>query len=283
MTENKIWHERLQQSDEARKKRQKRKRIKSLIFKGLLIVLIFNFFYPAYLKRMIYPYLFGQRSDEQLIISAEDYFHDISAPEVTLNRKGKKFRLIPKTNYKVTARLGYIDHYDTLFNRFFRGQFQGDYINLVPRDLLLVIGDMAKPEIFDLFRFEHEERLGIVKCKGVIYRESFVSGIGISEKKWQKSEAANKTCSPHINTLLYNNYHPIPANERIDKALSMLLPGDIVQIEGTLVDVIMPDGGVLDTGTRKNQYHNMFTGGQKPGKCFIIYTTKITVNGFSYK
>lgn len=283
MTENKVWQERLQQSHAARTKRKKFKKYKNFAINALIVFLIFNFFYPEYLKRTVYPYLFGQKADTELQISSSDYFQDISAPEVTFERKGKKFRLIPKTNYSVTGRVGYIDHYDTFFNRIYRGQFQGDYIDLVPQDLLIVIGEMAKPDIFKMFKFEHEERLGIVKCKGVIYRESFATGVNISKKQWENSQKAAQECLPHIKTPLYNNYHPIPANERINKALSMLLPGDVIHLEGTLVNAILPDGGLLDTGTRKEQHHNMFTNGLKPGKCFILYTTQVTVNGYTYK
>lgn len=242
--------------------------------------LLFCFFFPAYWKRAVYPYLFGKKTNEVLQISSHDYFEDVNAPMFVFTRGKYSYYLVPKTRYAVTGRVGILDHYDTLWNRFFRGQFQGDYINLVPRDIFLVIGQMAQKDIFKKFKFDHEERLGRVLCKGVKYRTSFMSAYRNQEEA-EKSQANFKACHQYIKQEEQNNYHPIPATERINKALSMLLPGDVIYLEGVLVDVPQMR---LSTGTRKEQHHeNMITNGMKPGKCFILYTTKVIVNGRVYE
>ena len=161
----------------------------------------------------------------------------------------------------------------------YRGHSQNDYINLVPVDLLMVYGDMAKPEIYKLFEFEHEERTGFIKCKGVKYKESFFSFYA-SDSEREKSEKNYAHCETYMKNHQFNNYHPIPANENINKGLHTLIAGDVVHIEGYLVDV--PSMGML-TGTRTNQHHEYVMSGQNPGMCFILFTTKLIVNGYAYQ
>ena len=69
-------------------------------------------------------------------------------------------------------------------------------------------------------------------------------------------------------------------HENINKGLHTLIAGDVVHIEGYLVDV--PSMGML-TGTRTNQHHEYVMSGQNPGMCFILFTTKLTVNGYTYQ
>ena len=103
----------------------------------------------------------------------------------------------------------------------------------------------------------------------------------MSEKEAHENMEKLESCHPYIKQSEQNNYHPIPATKNVDKALSMLLPGDIVYIEGYLVDVPQMR---LKTGTRKDQYHeNMIVNGMAPGMCFILYTTKIVLNGWIYE
>ena len=244
------------------------------------ILIILQFMFPQYLKRVVYPYFLGKKAEELQVISQEDFFEDVGAIPFHYQRNGKDYILVPRAKYLVTGRVGIVDNYDGLWTKFYRGYVQGDYINLVPRDVVLVIGQMADPEVFNLFDFEHEERMGGAKCKGVKYRESFMSFYS-SRREMEESERNLAICEPYIKAKEYNNYHPIPANETINMAMSMLLYGDVVTLEGILVDV--PQMG-LDTGTRKEQVHEKFRiNGQKPGKCFVLYTTKVIINGFVYE
>ena len=279
---NKIWQTRLAQSEQRLKlKKQKRKKITNYLLCFLLVLSVLNFFYPQFFKRLIYPFLYGKQSAEKLEISAHDNFADfpLNTPAFIFERNNMKYKLFPKTKYSVTGKIGYIDYYDGWWNRFYRGFAQGDYINLVPLDIFMVIGNMAKPEIYDMFEFDHEERLGIVKCKGVKYKTSFFS-FYTSKDEAEKSRHNYAKCNKYINEEERNNYHPIPANEKINKALHLLKPGDIVHIEGILVDV--PAMGLV-TGTRKQQHHKYIMGGYNPGMCFILYTTKIIVNNYVYE
>ena len=277
---NKVWQQRLRESQQRIAQKRFGNQKLSYKFWSVVLLLLLWFLFPEYPKRLVYPSLFGKPYTEKLEISAHDFFEDVHMPTIEFSRHGRSYRLEPKTKYAVTAKVAFVDHYDTWFNQAFRGFDQADYIDLVPQDLLLLIGNMASPEVFKMFKFEHEERLGRVLCKGVKYRRSFAT-MFTSEAEAQKSIKNAAACSPFIKQEEYNNYHPIPANERINRALSMLVKGDIVHLEGYLVNV--PQMG-LNTGTRKQQSHqNMLVNGMKPGMCFILYTTKVIVNNHIYE
>ena len=277
---NELWQSILQQS-KIRAKQQKRKRkYKAILLKCLVVFLCLHLLFPQYGKRIFYPLLFGKKITENMQISKADSFEDVIMKPFLFRRKSREYVLQPRTKYAVTARVGIVDDYTTFFNFIFRGQFQGEYINLVPRDAVLVIGKMAEPSVFEKFKFVHEERSGGVRCKGVKYKTSFMSGF-MSAEKAEKNRRKYQQCNQYIKDKEYNNYHLIPANERINKALSMLLPNDVVHLEGLLTDV--PQMG-LRTGIRKEQTHrNMTVNGYAPGMCFILYTTKVILNNRTYE
>lgn len=246
----------------------------------LYLTVIFLFINPEYIKRIIYPPIYGTPIDIKLDTSSpETYIDTPEGKPFKIIRKNKTYTLIPKTKYSITGRIGYVDKYDTFFNRLYRGHSQEDYINIVPSDLFIVRGNLAKPEVYNLFYFTHEERSGSILCKGVKYKESFFSFFS-SKEEYLNSKKNYDICKKYENPEENNNYHPIPANSTIKKALSMLLPNDVVYLEGILVDV--RELG-LNTGTRKKQYHKYLTNGYNPGMCFILYTTKIIFNNTVYE
>ncbi|MCQ2966415.1 MAG: hypothetical protein MJ250_06750 [Alphaproteobacteria bacterium] len=245
----------------------------------MFLFVLFNFMQPIFFKRLIFPRIYGTDYLYQ-DISEKEYFEDVNSGGFILERNGKKYQLVPKVKYSVTGRVGIMEHYDTWFGKFFRGYFQGDYINLAPRDALIVTGNMAKNDVFKNFNFKHEERGGYVLCKGVKYRTHFYSAYK-NEEEALKSEENYKKCQPFLKIDEYNNYHLIPVNDVINKALSMLRHGDVVSLYGFLVDV--PEMN-LSTGTRKGQKHNnLITNGMNPGKCFILYTDKVVINNIVYE
>ncbi|MBR1825651.1 MAG: hypothetical protein IJ770_03595 [Alphaproteobacteria bacterium] len=277
---NEIWRNILRQSKIKAEYRKRHHKYKIILLKGTVILMCLHLLFPQYGRRILYSFLLGKPTAEIMRISKADTFEDITAAPFRFQRGKYTYTLVPHTKYSVTGRVGIVDDYTTLFNQIFRGQFQGEYINLVPRDVVLVIGKMAEPTVFAMFEFIHEERMGGPICKGVKYRTSFLPSF-MSAKKAEKNWQKYRQCNQYIKAEEYNNYHPIPANERINKALSMLLPNDVVHLEGILVDV--PQMG-LSTGTRKEQtHHNMTVNGYTPGKCFILYTTKVILNNCVYE
>lgn len=279
---NFIWQQRLAQSrDRIIERNKKREIIKWRIIKCVCAILILCQFYPQYWKRVVYPYIYGTPANKTLTISATSFFEDVppNTPPFVFQKNNTKYSLHPRTKYSVTGKIGYVDTYDGWWNRFYRGQFQQKYINLVPLDLFIVIGNMAQPEIYKMFRFTHEERMGSILCKGVKYKTSFFN-FWLSEEEAKESDANFQKCDKYMRSEEFNNYHPIPANENINKALHMLLPDDVIYIEGYLVDV--PSLG-LTTGTRHQQQHDYLVSGYNPGMCFILYTTKIVFHNRVYQ
>ena len=274
---HKLWRKRIKQNRLEDGKRQSRLKLLKIL---CAILIVWIFFYPQYWKRLVYPQVIGEKAQSNQKISTQDFFENVNVSDIEITRNGKRYRLEPKVAYKVTGRVGIVDNYDGLLNKIYRWQAQGNYINLVPRDIFIVIGKMAEPQVFEMFDFKHEERMGSVLCKGVKYKTSFMSFFQ-DEKDFQQSKENYEKCNPYIKDDELNNYHPIPATENINRALSMLVKGDVVSLEGLLVDV--PELG-LSTGTRKNQVHkDMIVNGDNPGKCFVLYTTKVTIDGFDYK
>ena len=276
---NKMWYEqRFDKND--------RKRFWKIV---VVVVLIVFFMFHQYWKALIYPFIYGTQHGIEQKISIEDYFEDVQQEPFYFERNGSAYYLTPKTKYRATGRVGITEHYDGWRNKFYRGYFknssQHSYIDLVPQDVFLVIGKMAEPEIFKMFNFVHEERNGGVKCKGVKYRtSSLFSQFGMSRKKWEKNQKKYEKCNPYIKKEESNNYHPIPANKNINAALSILKHGDVVSLEGFLVDVSIDGKKFLETATRHSQIHPWARiGGQVSGWCFVLYTTKIIVNGVLYE
>ena len=281
---NKIWQNRLAESQEIIKdKKKKKEKIKKYSFRFFLILFIFCFFWPQYWKRLVYPFIYGKYTNQELEISAQDSFEDLpdNTPPIYFKYDSYTYELTPKTKYSVTGKIAYVEPYDGIWNRFYRNHSQKHYINIVPIDFFIVIGNIAKPEIYKMFEFGHEERAGFIRCRGVKYKTSVFS-MFLSEKEYRKSAENEAKCAPFFKPEDYNNYHPIPANENIRKAFHMLLPKDVVYLEGILVDVNSM-GLDLVTGTRKLQHHKYIIAGYNPGMCFVLYTTKIIFNNHVYE
>lgn len=261
------------------REKKKKNKFKANLKIFICLFILLNIIHPLYIKRFLYPRLYGVDYVQQEI-SQIDAYEDISSGGFVFERNGKKYTLLPKVKYSVTGKVGIVEHYDTWFGKIFRGYFQGDYINLAPRDVLIVMGNMAKDDVFKMFKFEHEERAGYVLCKGVKYKTSFATFFKDEKEAKQSIENLQK-CSPFQKEEEYNNYHLIPVNEKINKVLSTLIYGDTVSLEGYLVDI--PEMK-LTTGTRKGQKHkDMITNGMNPGKCFILYTNKVVINNIVYE
>lgn len=130
--------------------------------------------------------------------------------------------------------------------------------DLIPYDLLLTWGDMANEEIDSKLVWEQGDRKGQVS--GSL---GGASGVDIS--------------ADYVIRHVSNN-HLIPSNARIGKALTTIKAGDMVRVDGRLVDVRMSlnDGRVLTVNTSKTRTD------QGEGACEIIYVEHLRVNGQTY-
>ena len=229
------------------------KRILKWVIAGAFLFFFFN---PEYIKRPIYQRFFAKPYEKQLNVWEKDVFKDLGDEQrKPFSKEYNKINItfVPKKAYEVTARIGILERYDTLWERFAHGYDDNRkiYNSFSPIDLALVHGNSAYHEKFNSC-FKHEYRL-LWSC-------------------------------PEISQDYFNNYHIIPANDNLRKGLETLHNGDIVYVKGVLVNVKVPGWFEMKTGTSHNMTHkDQFAGGQYTGMCFILYLREMPANGYIYK
>ncbi len=145
--------------------------------------------------------------------------------------------------YTINARVESVKAYNDLI---------GD---LVPYDLLLAWGDMADDDVGNKLFWEQGDRKGQVSGS--------LGGPG-------GVDLSHDYVVRHI-----SNNHIIASTDRIERALTSIKPGDMVRIDGRLVDVRMSlnDGRIVTVDSSKSRTD------QGEGACEIIYVEHLRVNG----
>lgn len=226
-------------------------------------VLIFLFFYPAYVYRLIYPYVFGKQINGRLEISNKDYFTELQNPQdIRIKTPKMTYILSPQVKYAVTGKVAYVERYSDWWEKFAHGYDLSHmlYNSLSPMDLTLVYGPLANKEKYQYINFDHEYRTA-----KMTYSQSHIT---------------------HQELIDYlNNYHIIPANNRIRRALDTIITDDTIYIEGYLVNVqaVEEPRFYLKTGIKHNQWHKELYGGNYAPMCFVLYTTKIIMKHRIYE
>lgn len=118
---------------------------------------------------------------------------------------------------------------------------------LSPTDLAMGWGNLSDKTIIDQLDISQRGRFYYWKPKG--------NGYPIPKKDIIRSSA---------------NMHIIPANDIVEDALSDVREGNIVTIEGYLVEISKPDGWHWKSSTTRND-----SGG---GACEVIYTEMIKID-----
>ena len=218
--------------------------------------ILFLWLHPEHIKRLIYPYIYAQSYDKPINVWESDVFVDlppVQTQPIMRNFGEKPITFLPQKAYAVNARIGYIDRYDGLWEKFYHehDKRRKIYNSFAPLDLTLVHGQSAFHKKFNSC-FKHEYRL-LWSC-------------------------------PEIGSNFFNNYHIIPVNSNVRKGLETLRKGDIIHVEGLLVNVQVPSWHEMKTGTSHNMTHeDQFAGGLYTGMCFILYLKKLAVGGYIYE
>jgi hypothetical protein len=172
--------------------------------------------------------------------------HKTSLFKTNVAVPGGTATLSSDTSYSINAKVESARFYDDTI---------GD---LVPYDLLLAWGDMALDDVDSRLDWEQGDRRGQVSgspgsANGVNLSTSYVIG--------------------HV-----SNNHLIPSTDRIARAMKNIKAGDMVRINGRLVDIRMSlnDNRVLTVNTSKTRSD------QGEGACEVIYVEQLRVNGQSY-
>ncbi len=166
-----------------------------------------------------------------------------SAPYLTasIDSGGATVQFTSDTSYSISARVDSMRAYDDMISP------------AIPYDLLLSWGKLADPDTAAQYSWKQSNREGTVS--GPLdddLTSSYVIG--------------------HV-----SNNHIIPANDGIRQALGMIKLGDLVRIDGRLVDVKINIGNAsFSAHTSKSRTD---TG---DGACEIIFAEHLRINGQSY-
>lgn len=179
-------------------------------------------------------------------VSREPVQKETAPFQSTMSFNGAVARLSSNASYAINGKVQGIMPYDDTISE------------VAPYDLLLAWGEVADDGVGSGLSWQQSDRKGQVS--GTIGREH---GTGIN--------------SSYVISHVSNN-HVIPANDDIRVALGRIKPGDIVRIEGRLVDLRLLTGGnqTITVFTSKNRFD------QGDGACEVIYVERLQVNDLSY-
>ncbi len=162
-----------------------------------------------------------------------------SAAEFSETRRGRSFRLTPRASYDVAARVASTERY--------RAGLSGD---LLPWDFALAWGAATREPAWSHVSYVQTGRF----------------------YNWSTHD---RSLDPAYVSSHTANTHLIAATGRIRSVLGHVHRGDVVRLEGDLVDVDGPDGFVWKTSLSR-----MDTG---PGACETLYVRAITVGMRRYR
>jgi len=179
------------------------------------------------------------------VTTAEPLQQDAPKFETTLKLAGALVTLTSDTSYSIRAKVEGVKSYDDTISP------------AIPLDLLLAWGEMADPDVDSKLTWAQSDRRGTV-----------TGSLG-------KFGGVDLTADYVINHV--SNNHVIPADESIREGLMQIKPGDVVRIDGRLVDVRMVIGNrALTVSSSKSRSD------QGDGACEIIYVEHLQVNNQSY-
>jgi hypothetical protein len=157
----------------------------------------------------------------------------------TETRGGRSFRLVPRASYDVAARVASTERY--------RAGLSGD---LLPWDFALAWGATSREPAWSHISYVQTGRFYNWSTRDRGLDPAYVS-----------SHTANT--------------HLIAATERVASVLSLVHRGDVLRLEGDLVDVDGPGGFVWRTSLTRTD-----TG---PGACETLYVRAITIGTRRYR
>ncbi len=153
-------------------------------------------------------------------------------------RGSRTFTLTPRASYDVAARVGGTELYRA-----------GAAGALIPWDFVLTWGSVTKEPDWSHVSYVQTGRF----------------------YNWRSDD----TLDPGYVASHTANTHLIPATSRVLSALSHVRRGDVVRLEGDLVDVTGPDGFVWKTSLSRTD-----TG---PGACETLYVRSVTIGTRRYR
>lgn len=233
---------------------------KYLIFAMLILLSGAYFFGKILLIRQIYGIETESTIEaplyEQITMLPQEYRENA--------RFGKYDVLINfRAEYQVIGRAVYVDVYDNSFYFGFKSKQQelnALYNAVSPLDISLFIGETAQDGNWQKIKVEHEYR--------------------VLTWQWQRSDKVT------VNMDEISNSHVIPANTAVRRGFDTIRKGDIVYLNGFLLDW-NPLGEFEDinfkTALTAGEIADFKIGGRISGLCRYFYVTELAVGGYMFK
>lgn len=233
---------------------------KYLIFAMLILLSGAYFFGKILLIRQIYGIETESTIEaplyEQITMLPQEYRENA--------RFGKYDVLINfRAEYQVIGRAVYVDVYDNSFYFGFKSKQQelnALYNAVSPLDISLFIGETAQDGNWQKIKVGHEYR--------------------VLTWQWQRSDKVT------VNMDEINNSHVIPANTAVRRGFDTIRKGDIVYLNGFLLDW-NPLGEFEDikykTALTAGEIADFKIGGRISGLCRYFYVTELAVGGYMFK
>lgn len=182
----------------------------------------------------------------------EDYSKLVKIKSLVKNRK--TFYILPLAEYSITGRI-------KAKNRIFLVQTLFDDVALL--DYGLTWGDMAKDKYFKKIRAHSMEIIGARQLS-----------FGIDRKYYNEMKDMYPYMIKHV-----SHTHVIPANRNIRKALNASRYGQIVKIEGYLVDVYDSNYRrfAMSSLSLEDSNDSSRGNGKGGGACEVMYVNKIQI------
>ena len=233
---------------------------KYLIFAMLILLSGAYFFGKILLIRQIYGIETESTIEaplyEQITMLPQEYRENA--------RFGKYDVLINfRAEYQVIGRAVYVDVYDNSFYFGFKSRQQelnALYNAVSPLDISLFIGETAQDGNWQKIKVGHEYR--------------------VLTWQWQRSDKVT------VNMDEISNSHVIPANTAVRRGFDTIRKGDIVYLNGFLLDW-NPLGEFEDikykTALTAGEIADFKIGGRISGLCRYFYVTELAVGGYMFK
>ncbi len=233
---------------------------KYLIFAMLILLSGAYFFGKILLIRQIYGIETESTIEaplyEQITMLPQEYRENA--------RFGKYDVLINfRAEYQVIGRAVYVDVYDNSFYFGFKSKQQelnALYNAVSPLDISLFIGETAQDGNWQKIKVGHEYR--------------------VLTWQWQRSDKVT------VNMDEISNSHVIPANTAVRRGFDTIRKGDIVYLNGFLLDW-NPLGEFEDikykTALTAGEIADFKIGGRISGLCRYFYVTELAVGGYMFK
>jgi len=164
---------------------------------------------------------------------------DVPREPFSETRGSRTFRVTPRASYDVAARVGATERYRS-----------GASGRLLPWDFVLTWGAVTKTPAWNHISFTQTGRFYMWSTRDAPLDLGYI---------------ASHTANTHL----------LPGSSRVATALARVRRGDVVRLEGDLVDIDGPDGFVWRTSLTRTD-----TG---PGACETLYVRAITIGTHRYR